>query len=76
MEDDIKMQAEKLFAQLGISMSAAINMFVHQAVREGGIPFAVTTKEDPFYSRSNMKALLQSIDDAKRGKLTPHELID
>jgi DNA-damage-inducible protein J len=76
MDDNIKLEADRLFTQLGISMSAAINMFVHQAVKEGGIPFHVTTKPDPFYSKSNMKVLLESIAEANQGKLTPHELID
>ena len=36
--------AAKLFSELGVSTTQAINMFLKQAVREQGIPFEVTTR--------------------------------
>jgi len=50
--------------------------FVKQAVRQGRIPFEITTNTDPFYSDSNMYILRQSIADAEAGKLTEHDLIE
>ncbi len=44
IEKDLKAKAEILFEQLGINMSTAFNIFIRQAVREGGIPFSVTTR--------------------------------
>ena len=41
IDKDIKMQAEKLFEALGINMTAAVNIFLRQAIRENGIPFEV-----------------------------------
>lgn len=77
MDDSLKEQGEKLFSDLGMSFSTAVNVFVSQSVREGGIPFAVTTKsDDPFYRASNMAVLKQSIKEADEGKLTEHELIE
>lgn len=76
MDDDLKHRGDELFNELGISMAAAVNMFVAQSVREGGIPFPVTTKKDPFYSAENMKVLRSSIAAAEAGKLTAHELIE
>lgn len=38
----IKSQADALFANLGITTSAAINIFLRKAIREQGIPFAVS----------------------------------
>ncbi|WEV65579.1 MULTISPECIES: type II toxin-antitoxin system RelB/DinJ family antitoxin [unclassified Bifidobacterium] len=35
----LKEQAVKVFAGMGIDLSAAINMFLSQAVKEGGMPF-------------------------------------
>jgi DNA-damage-inducible protein J len=58
-----------------MNMTTAFNIFVRQTVREGGIPFAITTKPDPFYNAANMKILRQSIREANEGKLTVHELI-
>lgn len=43
VEPEIKEQAESIFAQLGISASAAVNMFYNQVVLQQGIPFPVTT---------------------------------
>jgi DNA-damage-inducible protein J len=76
IEDDLKEQADAIFKELGMNMTTAFNIFVRQTVREGGIPFAVTTKLDPFYNAANMKILRQSIKEANEGKLTLHELIE
>ena len=42
MDEDLKRQADELFDELGLSFSGAVNVFVRQAVREGGLPFAIT----------------------------------
>jgi len=76
IDNSLKEQGEKLFAALGMTFSAAVNIFISQAVREGGLPFVVTTKTDPFYSPSNMTVLRQSIKEANEGKLYEHELIE
>jgi DNA-damage-inducible protein J len=76
IDDDLKEQADLILGELGLNMTTAFNIFVRQTVREGGIPFAVTTKPDPFYNAANMKILRQSIKEANEGKLTAHELIE
>ena len=43
MDEDLKHQADALVEDLGLSFSGAVNVFVRQAVREGGIHFAITT---------------------------------
>ena len=43
LDEDLKAQAEALFDDLGMSLTTAINVFVRQAVREGRIPFEVST---------------------------------
>ncbi len=68
MDKDLKEQAEKLYSELGMNLTTAFNIFVRQSVRQGAIPFEVTTKTDPFYSESNMKVLRQSIKEADEGK--------
>lgn len=40
-DKDIKNQAEAIFSELGISMTAAINMFLRSTIREHGIPFSL-----------------------------------
>ena len=39
---ETKREAELLFSQLGINMTAAINMFLKRAILERGIPFDVS----------------------------------
>lgn len=41
----LKKKAETVFDDLGITTSAAINMFLTQVVRERGMPFLPTTKQ-------------------------------
>ena len=41
MDTELKAQAEALFNELGMNLSTAFNVFVRQAVREGGIPFKI-----------------------------------
>ncbi len=35
----VKAEAEKIFQELGLTMTTAVNMFLRQAIRENGIPF-------------------------------------
>lgn len=42
IDSDIKDQADKLFAQLGLNMTTAFNIFLRQSIREGSIPFKIT----------------------------------
>lgn len=41
VDAETKKEAEALFAELGLPMSTAINIFLKQAVREGKIPFEI-----------------------------------
>ena len=68
IDDDLKERADKLFNELGLNMTTAFNIFVRQTVRQGGIPFEITTNVDPFYSTGNMNVLRKSIKEADEGK--------
>lgn len=72
MDSDLKQSAEQLFAELGLNMSVAFNMFARQAVRERRIPFEITA--DPFYSAKNQAALMESIAQAERGEFVTKTL--
>jgi|GEM_PF-233654 len=39
IDSELKKKAEQIFEELGISMSAALNVFLRQTVRNNGIPF-------------------------------------
>ena len=68
IDDSLKKQAEILFEELGLNMSTAFNVFIRQSIRQGGIPFEITTQVDPFFSESNMKMLKESVKEANEGK--------
>jgi len=38
---EVKEAAEKLFDDLGLNLSSAVNVFLRQAIRVGGLPFDV-----------------------------------
>jgi DNA-damage-inducible protein J len=67
MDEDLKKAAEILFANLGLNMSTAFNMFVRQAVRQEGIPFEVTMKtEDSAFREKVNRKLEESKEYAKQ----------
>lgn len=41
VDAELKQNAEKLFSDLGLNMSSAINMFLKNSVNYNGIPFEV-----------------------------------
>ena len=40
-DKDVKDKAEMIFAELGLNMTTAINMFLRTTIREHGIPFSL-----------------------------------
>ena len=57
IDADTKQQATALFDQLGLDMSGAVNLFLHQCVLRGGLPFAV---EVPRYRQSVLDAMAEA----------------
>ncbi len=75
IDSDIKQQATSLFSQLGLDMSSAVNLFLHQCVLRGGIPFAV---EMPQNSQKTLDAMAEATriprDPENNGYSTREEL--
>ena len=44
---ELKANAESVLSQLGIPMSTAVDMFLHQIVLTGGIPFSISLPKMP-----------------------------
>ena len=65
VDKDVKKQAEILFHDLGLNLSSAINMFLHQAIAEQAIPFKPAKKQEMKYaSRSElMKAAEEAYNE-------------
>jgi len=76
IDEDSKRDFDNFCSNVGLNASVTINMFIKTVLRKRRIPFEITDETDPFYSESNMKALLQSIAQLDAGKGFIRELIE
>ncbi len=65
IEPGVKSDAEKLFATFGITLSDAVNIFLHKALMEGGLPFEV---RQPRYN-AETEAAIKEARDISSGKV-------
>lgn len=65
IEPNIKAQADAVFSSLGISVTDAINVFLHASILEGGFPFQ---PKQPRYNRETLMAM-QEAKDIMAGKI-------
>ena len=72
MDEDVKKSMEETCKELGITMSTAFNIFARKMCREKRIPFDVSI--DPFYSKSNIKAIEESVKQLEEGKVVAKTL--
>ena len=45
LDADVKAKAQELFADFGLDLSTAINIFLRQSIRENRIPFVIQREE-------------------------------
>ena len=57
IDADVKKAATDLFDTLGLDMSSAVNLFLHQCVLRGGLPFTV---EMPQYAQKTLAAMAEA----------------
>jgi DNA-damage-inducible protein J len=62
MDAELKAQADALFAELGMNISTAFNIFVRQSLREGRIPFEITLNQP---NKDTIAAMLEAERIAK-----------
>ena len=62
MDADLKAQADALFAELGMNLSTAFNIFVRQSLREGRIPFDIALNQP---NKETIAAMLEAERIAK-----------
>ena len=65
IDSDVKKKALDLFDHLGLNMSSAVNIFLHQCILRGGLPFNV---EIPNYSQQTLEAMEEAKRDLSRSK--------
>lgn len=59
LDADLKREAQALFQDLGIDMSAAVSLFLRQAVQCDGLPFEVYRKKP----NAETLAAMREVDD-------------
>jgi DNA-damage-inducible protein J len=71
-EPEVKQRIELLFSRFGITVSDAVNIFFHQSLMQGGLPFAVQIPEynaetlaaiDDVDNNRNMSPAYDSMED-------------
>ena len=67
IDDETKREAEALFADMGLTMSGAITVFLRQSINEQGIPFKVCAPNSAYHEK-----LLQARRDYENGKKNYH----
>ena len=58
LDTRVKADAEKLFSELGMTLSGAFNIFLHQALLVQGLPFAV--RKEPL-NRKTLAAMREAV---------------
>lgn len=67
MDDSVKKEAEAIFAELGINISSAVNIFLKQVIRKGGLPFDMTTEASHMAERrAKLDSLLKFSSENRR----------
>ena len=67
LNSDDKAEFSRICEKIGLSVSAAFNVFVKTVIKEEKIPFELSAKDrDDFYSEANIRHLeeLKRLDDA------------
>lgn len=65
IEPEVKKEAEELFGSFGISVTDAINIFLHTSLMQGGFPFVI---KQPKYNKETEDAM-QEARDILAGKI-------
>lgn len=59
VDSKVKKEAEELFNKIGLNMSAAMNIFLRQSIRYGGIPFELRIDK----SNETTLAAIEDVDN-------------
>ncbi len=65
IEPELKEKVENLFGELGLSTTEAINIFLHQSILQGGLPFEVKNYKKVKYFAD----LHQTIEQLEQGRI-------
>ncbi|WP_100489010.1 type II toxin-antitoxin system RelB/DinJ family antitoxin [Sporolactobacillus pectinivorans] len=73
LDKKLKEDADKMFNEMGLTMTSAITLFIKQTVTQRRIPFEIVA--DPFFSEENQNVLKESLKQFEQGRIKTHKLI-
>ena len=74
-EAEVKQRIESLFSQFGITVSDAVNIFFHQSLMQGGLPFQMRIPQfndetiaaiDDVNNNRNLSPVFDNMEDLMR----------
>ena len=68
MDKEVKEQAQKIFAQLGMDMTTAVNVFLRQTIRHNGFPFELRLDTPNEETMAAIREVQQMKQDPTLGK--------
>ena len=72
VDKDLKDRADILFERLGLNMTTALNVFLHKAVDEEGIPFQVSAKGSSFGTDLRSSDITKAFELAVQHEIAGH----
>lgn len=67
IDEDLKQKSDELYESLGLSLSAAIKIFLKQSIRESGLPFELKLNKESqkafFEAESNELETFNNLDE-------------
>jgi len=64
-DEAIKRQAQELFANIGLDMSAAVNAFLRAALKANAMPFVLSNEPDEEYKAHIKKTIEERLERSK-----------
>ena len=69
LDEKDKEALDMMCAEMGMSVATFFTIYAKRAPRERRIPFEVNAPRDPFYSAANLRALEESEQQLREGKV-------
>ena len=71
IDKDVKHQAEELLHDMGLNLSTAVNIFIRQLIKDGGIPFTINAQNDN-PNNYNLSLIRQKLAEAETAANDPN----
>jgi DNA-damage-inducible protein J len=71
VEEEIKQGAQRVFGEIGMDMTTAIDSFLRTVIREGRIPYELRT-ERAYQEATHREYVLAALEEAEREAADPN----